>query len=148
MIDTIQTLAKGALTHFKSKVQRDRHLLWSLKVKRPGWVYEMVFFAHNSMPPEDYKYQFIVDALFDFGSCDDPKAAISKIKVSPYYKDLYSWLASNSERPNYCDKYAQNTASHGNIIELIRGGQLTEKREVYSLVLASLQKQLKETDTA
>jgi hypothetical protein len=134
---TIHSLAQEYLAYFEQK-ERDGRKFWVTKDERPEELRDLIHEAHGDMMPEDWKYEFVVDALDAIAEERDEDS----IEADVYNRDLLNWLSSHLDRPGYCNQYA---AEYGinpekfDIINVISGGQYLEKLEVYHSVVKSLE---------
>lgn len=92
--------------------------------------------AHGEMMPNDYKYQFIREALEAVADSDD----IDDICLEPaiYYSDLLDWVSSNLTRPTYVDE-AVEELGYKDFYNSLMIGQLREKEEILYSVRSSLE---------
>lgn len=135
----IKELAAQARAYFETAQRTNGDHFWKCKDDAPEWVEALCLHAHEGMPPDDHRYEFIVDSLDlirDDEEFDDQAMAHAT-------GELTAWLASNNNRLEYCDTVM------GNIIENNRGELSTfailqaahhdEYREVYNLVAQFLE---------
>jgi len=146
---TIQELASNYLSYFV-RLTRDNGdvvWVWNSDNEVPPELKELSLAAHDGMMPEDYKYDFIVDALMliaDSSEDDDLYGLADRIESDVYNSDLINWLSSNLSRAYYVNQYVEEWYSPTiptkdfDLYSLISGGQLEEKREVFYIVLNSL----------
>jgi hypothetical protein len=71
----------------------------------PEWFTELCHHAHGSMMPDDWRYEFIQDALHALQDGAD-EDGIDLDTLYPYTADRLDWLASHLDRPGYCDEAA------------------------------------------
>jgi hypothetical protein len=105
---------------------------------RPQWMQDLAFSAHADMLPDDFRYQFISDALDLIADADedtDLEELCYEIEADAYNSDLLKWLSSNLSRGGYCDEHLSES---NDIFHAIAWGQLEEKQEVYNQVLQFL----------
>jgi hypothetical protein len=109
----------------------------------PQWFTDLCRTAHSDFPPDDWRYEFIQDALYALS--EDADAEPDLDSLYPYTKDRLNWLASNLNRSSYCDDYLE---AFGGRIEstdhLIAGGMTTELQEVFTLVRQWLEERAEE----
>lgn len=142
---TIQDLASEAQGWFTTKQRDNGGEFFTLKDGAPEWVKDLVHKAHGEFLPDDYRYRWTLGALeFIADSEGDPMddaAEFADLAVDTYTGDRLAWLASNLQRPGYCDQVVQDFGSMpdpGDIVSLIGCGQYVEAEEVYGLVLSFL----------
>jgi hypothetical protein len=109
----------------------------------PEWVSPLLCrAAHGGMLPDDYRYQFIVDALDILSETDDDDEIAERLDgdVNVYYAGQAAWLASHIERFGYCEDAAKEYGMPEpfNLSALLMMGQLAERREVLDAVRAFL----------
>lgn len=152
---TIKELAVEVLAKFVRMERTGGKGFWSIQGDIRGsdeWIVEMCRNAHNGMLPDDYKYEFVYDALSDIANLSDDATAEDARDLQPeadiYTADLLSWLASNNTRVNYCDQYAEEFGSnqHDTTLMRIGFGQYLERSEVLHSVINSLEKRSEETE--
>lgn len=144
---TIQELAQEWLDWFVWDKDRE---IYYLKENAPSELLEVVRMAHGDMLPDNYKYEFIVEALeaiadYD-GDEDDIEELADDLEADCYDSDLLEWLNSHSIRTWYVDKAVEEMGHGGGIMEDIAMGQVEEKREVFFTVLEDLRENLEEDD--
>lgn len=144
---TIQELAQEWLDWFVWDKDRE---IYYLKENAPSELLEVVRMAHGDMLPDNYKYEFIVEALeaiadYD-GDEDDIEELADELEADCYDSDLLDWLNSHSIRIWYVDKAVEEMGHGGGIMEDIAMGQVEEKREVFFTVLEDLRENLEEDD--
>ena len=106
----------------------------------PEWVVELIHDAHGTMGPDDWRYQWIREALDAYGS-DDPEDVNPEADIYTSY--LCKWLSSRNDRTGWVDEAVEeNGHSIQGIIGDLQMGQEAEKREVYDSVLSSLRDRL------
>lgn len=91
--------------------------------------------AHNGMLPDDYKYQFIFEALQAIAENED----LDDICLEPdcYNRDLLKWVSSNLTRASYVDE-AVEEIGYKDLYNAIAIGQIKEKDEILYSVRGSL----------
>lgn len=114
----------------------------------PEWVTDLVRHAHGDMLPDDYRYQWVMNALECIADCDDPEDAAHEWAdgcTDIYTGQLLAWLSSNLRRVGYCDdaiRDGQWFADQG-LVDLVSAGQYNELRETFELVWRWLEDSLK-----
>tara|TARA_Y100000310_G_scaffold214478_1_gene215372 strand:- start:623 stop:925 length:303 start_codon:yes stop_codon:yes gene_type:complete len=94
------------------------------------------------MLPEDYRYQFIVEALDALEEAEDPDEAREGYEFEHRNYQLALWLGSHGHRFEYCDQWAEEYGHPESTGDLLRGGHLQERLEVLDLVRGSLEAHL------
>jgi hypothetical protein len=134
MDDNIRILASQYLEMFERLNRSDGISTWKVRDDvENDQLRQLIHDAHEEMFPDDYKYNFIVDALSmiaDGCDIDDPL-----IEYDVYYNQLIWWLASHSDRIWYCNEYGMY---HDNIMSIIQSGQFHERLDVFLSVVNSL----------
>ena len=139
----IQKLAEHAGNFFERK-QRGEDEIYTLKNRHPTWLYDMVFAVHDKghWLPDDYKYQFIVEALDHLSEGMNPEEP--ELEADVYTTDLMDWLASHRERLGIVDEAVNELGwnKEGGIETAISLGQWREKEDVFRRVVEALQGRL------
>src|SRR5262249_15387409 len=129
--DRIQELAAEANRYLKRDPARD---ILVPADGAPQWFTELCHHAHGSMMPDDWRYEFIQDALaaIEDGADED---RLDLDALYPYTADRLNWLASHLERPGYCDEAADDLGqAPKEIMAFVAWGMDRELREVFGLV--------------
>lgn len=137
---TIQILAAETVLLLERHTRDDGSTYWYKLPDCGRWLTDLCHDAHGDMLPDDYRYEYVVDALTAFSEYDDADEAVGEIKADPYTKDLLAWLSSHSYRVEYADEAAKEMGFSGQagIMAAAALGQIAEKGEVYQSVLDSL----------
>src|SRR5205814_868731 len=102
--------------------------------------------AHGGMMPDDWKYEFIQDALGALADGAD-EDRLDLDGLYPYTADRLRWLASHLDRPAYCDEAAGDAGGPpAGILAFVAWGMDRELREVFALVRATLEEVAAEQD--
>lgn len=114
---------------------------------RPEWFQELCRAAHGDMLPDDWRYEFIGDAL----SCIEENEDSDEDELSERFREWFDgayvytaqqtgWLASRADRHGYCDEAAEELGDCGQFTTTTRIalGMMREAEEVFSAVLAFL----------
>ena len=118
---------------------------------QPDWFTTLCRDAHGDMLPDDWKYEFIGDALQSIADCDDDDDDAQRDAFDEWADGSYcytheqtAWLASRADRYGYCDEAAveYGTLATSDTMERIRLGMLREQSEVFYSVLQSLRDRL------
>lgn len=154
---TINELAADYSRRFEKAKRDDGSEYW--RVKTTGEETEaltaLCHTAHGDMLPDDWRYEFIVEALSALADHEDTEDARDSIEADIYTHELTSWLGSRADRDGYCDEAAEEfgvTDGNGRdfigTVKLLQLGQWTEKREVFESVLSSLRQQVEALEEA
>lgn len=113
---------------------------------RPEWMKDMAHDAHADMMPDDWKYEFIHDAVSALSEEDDEDTARDVLEPSCMYSDQLKWFSSHMDRPCYVDQAKEEFGSSGEepIMHDVVQGMAYEQREVFELVLAFLENKVEE----
>ena len=142
--DRLMRLAREANTYLKRDTARDI-LLPADAV--PQWFTDLCHRAHGGMMPDDWRYEFIQDAL---GAIEDGAGEdrLDLDALYPYTADRLSWLASHLDRPGYCDEAAADAGGPpADILAFVAWGMDRELREVFDRVRSELEEMAREEDT-
>ena len=112
---------------------------------RDTWAQSLVFEAHGSMLPDDWRYACIASAAEAIAECADESEAEDRrgewadSEVDVYNGARLEWLSSHLSRAGYCDEAAAEFGpSEADTFERIGLGQYFEAEEVFGLVLAGI----------
>jgi hypothetical protein len=148
----IHQLAGIAYNAFE-RIERGEDYITTLKDDAPEWVRDLVRAAHGDMLPDDWRYDAIRSALWVHIHNDESHDLDEMgTEWADGYGDVYTgarlkWLASNLNRPAYCDEAREEGLSAGeDIVELIGAGQYMEAREVWGLVVTALEERAEELE--
>ena len=134
--DRIQELAREASGYLRRDAARDILLPAD---GAPQWFTDLCHHAHGDMMPDDWRYEFIQDAL---GALEDG-AGEDRLDLDglyPYTADRLNWLASHLDRPGYCDEAAADAGGPpADILAFVARGMDRELREVFGLVRTKLE---------
>jgi hypothetical protein len=117
----------------------------------PEWVTDLAREAHGDYLPDDWRYQFISEAL-DAISEADVDADLDEVgdefadDVDIYTGKLTDWLGSRASRHGYVDEAVEEMGHGDSVMADIARGQYQERREVFGQVCAFLE-QRAEWDT-
>lgn len=114
---------------------------------RPAWFQELCHKAHGDMMPDDWRYEFIGDAL-DFLAQADPESDENDVSDGwhewcdgryVYTHEQTAWLHSRADRSGYCDDAAADYGDAASTtLDRIALGMLQELNEVFGSVFESL----------
>jgi len=143
---TVATLAAEANKFLYRDSETDRVLK---KDDCPEWVVDLCRTAHGEMFPDDWRYEFIQDALNwleeDGNDPDDFTADLDSLY--PYTADRTNWLASG-HRFIYCDEAMEEYGKPQDTNTLIAWGMAAELEEVFRLVVNALEARAEELNGA
>lgn len=141
---SIQLLAKTANGYLVRDRERDLVLPAD---GAPAWFTNLCRHAHANMMPDDWRYEFIQDALDALEDCDEPDNCEPDVdSLYPYTSDRLNWLASHLNRAGYCDEAMEELGSEfTSTTDLIALGMYWELREVFQLVREFLQERAEMT---
>jgi hypothetical protein len=137
----VDELAREAAGWFATGERDDGSRYVYLKDEAPSWIGDLVYEAHGGLfLPDDWRYECIQDALYAIADGGDEDEHEFADRVDVYTGDLLAWVASNLNRPGYCDEaQSEGIAEEGiDVIRLITLGQYMERREVYGLTYRAL----------
>ena len=154
---TLQALAVEAHKHFELSERKnaEKTKYWKTKDGAPEWVKEMCHEAHRTgsgtwdvMLPDDFRYEFIEDALDKLANHEDADEAMDALEPDVYNHDRHKWLSSNLTRAGYVDEAVEEMDGHSD--QGVDGdlglGQLWERREVFGIVRKALEERLDEDE--
>jgi hypothetical protein len=130
--------AQEARDWFETATRPDDSRYWRKKHECPEWIEEMVHAAHDDgdMLPDDYRYEYIVNALDLLADGVDP--AEPEIEADPYTHDLTEWMGSHSWRREYVND-AIKDLDIKDINHAMMEGQVAEKTEIFHAVVRALE---------
>jgi hypothetical protein len=145
----LEKLAERASSFFEMKQREGREeSFYHLKNRHPVWLYEIIRKVHDDGKwlPDDYKYEYVVDAIDKISEGMNPEEP--EIEPDVYTSDLIQWLASHGNRTTYVDDAVRDIGwpDEGGIERAIAWGQQREREEVFSIVVAELQKRLEDIE--
>ena len=136
-ITDIQKKAQEFLNWFEPKTRDSGETFLTMKDGHPEIVQDMVRKTHCGMLPDDYKYDYVVDALEAILAYDNPDDITNEMEADPYNSDLLKWLGSNLSRAEYVERGVEEFGINPNPFDLFRVigvGQYLEKVEVFNIV--------------
>ena len=138
MNKTVNELAKDALGWFITDTRDNGEEFVKTKEGRPDWLKNLIFTAHDDMLPDDYRYQFIEDALQYISDQDeDVGLDCPEIEADTYTSDLTKWLHSRNDRVYYLTEALEEYEIKDGF-QALQEAQLREREEVFYSVLNSL----------
>lgn len=117
---------------------RSSETIVTIRDGAPDWVESLCHHAHGDMMPDDWRYEFIDDALSALadGAEED---GVDLDTLYPYTADRLAWLASQIDRYSYCDEAADDFgAPPKDIMTWVAWGMARELAEVYDLIRSRL----------
>jgi hypothetical protein len=112
----------------------------------PGWFTGLCRHAHGPLMPDDWRYEFVQDALGALADGAD-EDRLDLDGLYPYTADRLDWLASHLERAGYCDEAAEDAGGPpADILAFVALGMSRELWEVYELVRERLEELAEEED--
>ncbi len=157
---TIQALAQEARRYFTPKTRPNGDIFQTRTDDCPQWVTDMTFAAHHDgqILPDDYRYQFIVEALDAIAEgYDDPETAIDELEPEHRTYQLLTWLRDSHDGPGYVDEYVTelgllllpgDMGGNAGLVPLVMGAYGIEQREVAYTVLEALTERMEELDAS
>jgi hypothetical protein len=100
MSEEIGRFAQELYDQMEMAKRDDDSEYWRVKEEfRGGPITEMIFTVHDGLFPDDYIYEFVVDALGALSDCDgDLDSAREGTEADVYTSRLTAWLHSNNLR--------------------------------------------------
>ena len=144
-------LAREARGYFEKRQRDNGEGFWSFNSETtPEWVWDLARDAHGDMLPDDWRYAYIVESLDEIAETDAEEVGdMDPCEPDIYNSDRLTWLASNLERPGYCDQAMQDFGVHPtDTLEIIGIGQAYERDEVRALVWAFLERRAEDMEEA
>lgn len=149
----IQKLAEYARKFFEGKRRppegrEEGEAFYTFKSRYPTWLYDMSFAVHDDGKwlPDDYKYEYMVDALDSLSEGMHPDEP--ELQPDVYTSDLIKWLASHNFRTVYVDDAVEEMGwdKKRGIEGAIADGQWREKEEVFRIVVNALEERLEDIE--
>ena len=137
----LQKLAQEVRKYFEDHPHKEN--TFRMKDEAPQWVQDMVFEAHEDFAPDDYKYNYVVEALDALASGDMEGETL---KPEVYNYQLLNWLGSNMKRIGYVDEAREDCGPSEGIMQDIMMGQRKEKLEVFNIVRSCLEERAEEKE--
>jgi hypothetical protein len=134
----IQKSAKEAFRALETKKRDNGDSYQAFKSGSPEWMKNLAREAHGDMLPDDFRYEFIAEALEAISRYDDTDEARDSLEADIYTHGLTRWLHSRNDRTSYVDQAIQEfgVSSTDQALGL---GQLLEKQEIFDLVVSFLE---------
>lgn len=136
---TVHELAAEALANLVHTKRGGETLIVTIRDGAPEWVTDLCREAHGDMFPDDWRFEFIQDALRAIEEDNENFPDVDSLY--PYTADRTAWLASRCDRAGYCDEAAAGfgTPPDG-VLGAIALGMVWELDEVRGLVRGFLEK--------
>lgn len=143
MTITLETLAAEANRMLTSKTRGDRRIVVPVD-DAPEWFTDLCHHAHGDMMPDDWRYEFIEDALCQLENGEEDARDVDD--AYPYTHDRLNWLASRADRSGYVDEAASELGRPDTFDGEIALGMWWEMREVLGLVREKLEERIEELE--
>ena len=133
---TVQSVAEEMYKNIVLKKRSDGSEFYC-NIKEIEWQKDIIYKAHGERLPDDYIYEFIIDALAALYDCKEgnENEAIAEIKADCYTSDLTKWLHSSNNRVYYLIEALEEGLGITDGFQLSSYAQQKEKHEVACLVL-------------
>jgi len=138
---TVQEKATIALDWFEMDTREDGSHYWRRCSGAPEPARDLAHAAHGDglILPDDYRYQFMIDALDALSEAEDEDDAYMLLEADVYTRDLTEWLNSSPLRVYYLGE-AMDVYADGDGFQVLACAQLEEKQEVLYMVKDWLEK--------
>lgn len=147
MVDTntqIRQLAEDYRARF-TMIERGEETIWTRRDTNDEIALDLIVVTHDDrdMAPDDYRYEYTVDALdmiLDATDDADLEELGYELEADVNYHELNTWLASRVDSYAWVDEARDTfgTDAFESITDEISAGQQAEKQHVYNLVLQFL----------
>jgi hypothetical protein len=134
----IKDLSKEALSFFKAKRLKDK-VVYSIDIKSPEWVREMVMDAVSGSHPDDFVYSKVFYILDEI--CNGNKVEEDNLVPDSYINEMLDWLFGNNTRLAVCDSLL-SSRNYSSLEKLLTDAQLEEINEIKDNVLSCLETEL------
>lgn len=139
---TIGKEAGKAVKFFELKKRENGKEFYCNKENTPKWIRDMVMEAHDTIAPNDYVYDFIVDALYAFRVCETEEQAqerIEEIEPDMYNAELLAWVSNNLYFAEYVnDAVNEYGIKEFDLFKALQYGQQYQKQQIARVVLEAL----------
>ena len=125
---TAGDIAEKYSRFFERKERLNHTNFWCLTDDAPEKLKDLVREAHDGMMPDDWRYEFIMDAFCALREAED----LEDYEL-PYFHKFTNWLASHANRVAYTNEALRN-APVQDITCAIEDGMILEFYEVMSYV--------------
>lgn len=128
-----ETLAKQVSEKFVHDKRNDGTEFVKLADGAPEWMIDLCREAHGGFLPDDWRYEFIEDAVAQIEDGDEDPEDVEQIY--PYTDAQNRWLASNLCRREYCNETVEEFGGDASTIDqMILLGMQREYEEVFHSV--------------
>jgi hypothetical protein len=134
--------AKKMVKAIEQKTRDNGEKFYCLKDKAPKWMTGVCCAAHENgaILPDDYRYQFIVDALeiiAEGGTSDEAQEGFDNWESDIYTNSLTAWLHSRCDRVEYLTQAIGDGSKDG--CGALSYAQCLEFQETAQAVLSALE---------
>ena len=137
--------AEEAREQFTHSTRTDGDTYYHRKGNEHDWVYDLCHAAHGDMLPDDYRYEFIVDALDAIIDADgDFERAREEWEPDAYNAGLLKWVSSSLYRMGHVDEAVSEFGWPDDLSRALQLGQRAEWEEVFGSVQASIKERAEE----
>jgi len=147
-VNKVKQLAKEARRWLTVQRDNEGHEKVVFRPGAPEWVEVLVREAHRQgrelMLPDDFRFEFVAEALDAIADADD----LDDVSLEPDESTpkLLAWISSNLTRPSYVDEAIEETGWPGSMLAALAAGQAREKEEVLQLVQDHLEQLAEDQD--
>lgn len=144
---TLNLFVQTLVNSFQIKTRGNGEAFYCAKDDAPDYISDLCYDVHGGMMPDDYKYQFLaealeyidnnIDPLDDNLDCIDPYDACEPDCMN---HDLLRWVSSNLTRMHYCDEVLQDRQLD-QLSDVLMAAQQTERMEVMQTVIDWIESQ-------
>lgn len=127
--------AGEALTFFKQITRNNGDTVW-ITENAPEWVNNLCHKAHGEMLPDDWRYQFIHQALCALSESEDWDDV--ELEADIYTNELTAWLHSRADRVYWLTEALTEFGPINDGFQALQTAQYLEKREVLEIVKEAL----------
>jgi hypothetical protein len=136
---SIESLVAEMIDQLEQRKRNNGTGFWCLKDDAPDWMRDVVHAGHGDYLPNDYSYEYVVNALT---TLHDGDMEGESLEPDCYLSDLTSWLASHNDRYTFCDAAVEDGMGFEGTVTLLSWGQLYERRQVFQAVKEALEARL------
>lgn len=139
------TVAKTYRDYFVTGMRSGETFL-RLSKEAPPLLKDVVEEAHGDFSPDDYRYQYIEDAITtlaeaeDYRDSGDLEDLYQWIDADTDLPSLLKWFGSNAKRVKYVDaaRKRETSGTFESVTDMLRAGQQLEREDIFLTVLNSL----------
>lgn len=143
-LPTVETLAAEVNAALVRDKRNDGKEFIKLADGSPEWMTDLCRTAHGDMMPDDWRYEFIEDALSQIENGEEQIKDVGS--AYPYTTSRTDWLASRVDRFGYCDDAAEEYEGEGSLMDRICWGMDREMNETFDLVKTFLEERVTELE--